>query len=99
MGPGPGEGHLETHRSLASGLDGAGGRLAEDGDVAGQQLRCLGEQLAQAVVGNGHLLAGVEDPGHVDRWFADHAGQLQHHRQATLHVRRAQSPEDVPIEA
>ena len=77
VGPGPGEGHLKTHRSLASGLDGAGGRLAKDGDVAGQQLRRLGKQLAQAGVGNGHLLAGVEDPGHVDRWFADHAGQLQ----------------------
>ena len=43
MGPGPGQGHLETHRALAAGLDGTRCRLSQDGDVAGQQLRCLGE--------------------------------------------------------
>ena len=99
VGPDPGEGHLKTHRALASGLDCAGGRLSQDGDVAGQQFRCLGEELTKAVVEHRHLLAGVEDPGHVHRRFPDHAGQLQHHGQAALHVGRAQPPEDVPVEA
>ena len=36
------------HRALAAGLDPAVGRLAEDGDVAGQQVGTLGEEPARA---------------------------------------------------
>ena len=47
----------DAHGALAAGLDRAAGRLAEQGDVADQQVGPLGEQAAQAVVLGRDLLA------------------------------------------
>ena len=45
VGPLAGERDVEPQRALAAGLDGAVGRLAEDGGVAGQQVGPLGEEV------------------------------------------------------
>ena len=82
----------EAHRALAAGLDHAVGRLAEQGDVARQQVGPLGEQAAEAVVLGVDLLGLVEDVGHVDGGLGHGAGQLEHDGQAGLHVGRAAAP-------
>ena len=57
------------------------------------------QQLEQAAVRAVHLLAGVEAPGHVDRRLGDAGGQVEHDGQATLHVRGAEAPQRVALEA
>ena len=42
----------------------------------------------------GHFFARIEDIGHVDGRLGDRRCQLEHHRQAGLHVRRSQTPEE-----
>ena len=56
------------------------------------------EQLDQAAVLACHLFPGVEHPGHVDGRLGDRAGQLEHHRQAALHVGGAQPPQCVALD-
>ena len=50
VGPAPRSGHLQPQRALAAGLDLAAGGLAEDGDVAGQQVGPVADEVAEAVV-------------------------------------------------
>jgi hypothetical protein len=90
--------HLHAHRALAPGLDGGGGGLAQQGDVAGEQLGMRREERAEPVVLGRHLLGHVEDVGDVDGGFGDGPSQLEHHGEAALHVRRAESPQRVALD-
>ena len=98
VGTNPGQGDLEAHGALASRLDRPTSGLTEDGHFPNQQFGRLGEHLPEAVVDGGHLLPGIEHPGHVDGRLYHGAGQLQHHGQATLHVSSTQAPQGVPVD-
>jgi hypothetical protein len=95
VGPQATQFHPHTHGALASDLEGGIGGLAQDRGVAGHEIGPLGEQMAEAIVIGGHLLAGVEDPGDVDRRVGDGRRQLEHDRQSALHVGGAQPPQHV----
>ena len=62
------------------------------------QVGPLGEQMAQAVVLGGHLLGGIEDPGHVHSRLCDLGGQVEHHGQAALHVGRPEPVQGVALD-
>ena len=74
------------------------GGLAQDGDVALEQLRPVAQQVGEPVVLGGHLLARVEDVGDVHRGGRDLPRQGEHHGQAALHVRRTEAPEDIAVQ-
>ena len=90
VGPGPPQHDPHAHGALAAGLDDAVGGLAEQGDVALQQVGPFLEEPLQAVEPGVDLLGLVEHLGHVDRGLRHGCGQRQHHREAGLHVRRPQ---------
>ena len=46
----------------------------------------------------GHLLPGVEHPGHVDNRSDQAAGQINHHGEASLHVSAAQPPAGITVD-
>ncbi len=99
MRPHAREADLESHGALAAGLEDRAGRFAEDGDVAGQQIRALVEQLAEAVVLRRDLLGRVEDVGDVDGGLGHGAGQLEHDGEPALHVRGPEAPQRVALDA
>ena len=71
VGPLPAQADLHPQRALAPGLQLAAGGLAEDRHVAGEQVGPVAQQVGQAVVLGGDLLARVEDVGDVDRGIGD----------------------------
>ena len=95
----PGPGHEDA---LAAGLDPAVGRFEQDGEVAGEEVRLLGEHLAQPVELVAHLLALVERERDVvarrRRVVVHPLGQPQEHCEAALHVGRTQAVEHVAVE-
>ncbi len=83
---------------MAPRLDHAIRRLTQEGDVTFDEIRALSEQPTEAVVHRVDLLRFVEDVGHVDRRVGDGAGELEHHRDARLHVGRTTSPQRVAFD-
>jgi hypothetical protein len=99
VGPHAGEPDLEPHRALAAGLQHRVGRFAEDGHIASQKIRPIIEQLAETVELGRDLFGRIEDVRDVDRRVVHRAGQLQHHREAALHVGCTEPPQRVAVDA
>jgi hypothetical protein len=78
-----------TNRALAAGLDESAGRLAEDRDVGAQPVRHFPLDAAQTVCGGIDFLAVVHHQRDVVSGVVDRCGQMQEHRVAGFHVRRA----------
>ena len=95
----PAQGDPQPQGALAAGLHHATGRLAQDGGVGGQQVGPPCPQVEQAVVLPGHLLAGVEAPGEVDRGLVEAPGQVQEDGEAALHVDAPRPPQGVALDA
>ena len=95
----PAQGDLHPQRALAPCLQLAAGGFAEDGHVAGEQVGPVADEVGEAVVLGGDLLARVEDVGDVDGGIGDGLGEGEHHRQAALHVGAAEAPQHVAVDA
>ena len=99
VGPGPLKGDLDPQGSLTTGFERSKGWLAEQGDIAIEQIGPLGFDLAQSVVDHRHLLARIEHVGEVDGRFGDGAGEFEHRRQPALHVAGANAVHPVALDA
>ena len=89
MGAGARGADDDAQRALAAGLDESAGRFAEDRDVGVQPVGQFAFDAAQTVCGGLDFLAVVHHQRDVVRWLGDRRGQMQEHRVARLHVRRA----------
>ena len=97
MCPDPTQRDHRPQGPLTAGFDPTIGRLPQDGHVAGQEIRSLSPQLLEPALVAGHLLAAVEAPSDVHRELLQGAGQVEHHRQAALHVGRTDPPQHVAV--
>ncbi len=98
VGAHPGGADVDTHGSVAAALDESAGGFAEDGEVAGEQVRPVAGQSPEAVEVGSDLLVVVPDPGHVDDRVGELRGKLQLHRDPALHVDGAPAPEHVALQ-
>ena len=69
--------HLDARRAVAAALDLALRRLAEDREVAGEQVRAVASQAAEAVERAVDLLVVVEDPGQIDGRLGEIEGERE----------------------
>ena len=89
----------DAHRALTPRFEGHAGGFAEQRHVGRQQLGTFTLDRAQAVVLRRHFFALVEHERDVDRGLDDGAGELEHDRQPTFHVGRAEPPQRVAVDA
>ena len=99
VGPLARQRHLGPHGALAAGLDDPPGGLQQESDVGVQEVGAGCGHLAQAAVDRVHLLAGIEDVGHIDGRASHLQRQLQQHGDTALHVRRADAPQHIALDA
>ena len=99
VGPLTRQRHLDPHGALAAGLDDPPGGLQQEGDVGVQKIGAGCGHLAQTAVNRVHLLAGIEDVGHIDYGERRIQRQFQQHGDAALHVRRADAPQHIALDA
>lgn len=98
VGPCPGEGDLESERTLATCLDRTVGWLTEDGAITFEQVGPFGEQFEQPVVLLSHFFTGIEHEGEVKGWFADRSSDLEETGEAAFHVGGPDTPERVVLD-
>lgn len=99
MRPSPAEPHPNTHRPLTPRFDRSVGRLADERQIASQQIGTIDHQLPQSAVDGGHFLAGIEDVGGVHSRRRMTGGRIEHDGEAALHVGGADAPEDVAVDS
>ncbi len=98
--PGAEKRELGVDRALAARFDPPPGRLEQDRQVAGDEIRTLGEQPTQPVVLVGDFFAVVEAQRHVAaRRVASVGRELQQHREPALHVGGAETVHRVAVPA
>ncbi len=94
MGAHAGGADESTQRSVASALNLTVARLAQDGEVAGEQVRPVACEPAEPVEIGVDLLVVVPHPRDVHRGLGQLNGELELHRHTGLHVDRAATPRE-----